>query len=477
MPSLSALGKGLFTAARIADAGLSVYQVTDEVWYMIDPYSRHPELRKLTNRMLEKGRRYDEKLDKLIDQSNHLTNLSNALHMINCTVMVMDNQGVSIFKHYEELAKLRETFDLKYPDVRIWFDESWIRRNNPNPKQYQTIMEADEDFNFYTALNYVFVAFGAGLAGYKVKSLITMGVDSYRRHGVRGTRPRANAVVAPTSRIGRLEQKWTMFKVRHPKMYKTMQSCALGASLGLNLFLIIEKARRISEKEEYLKKQIDTLDDNIRFVEALLEGCKDSRQLLDELIKHYKLTDDNTNRDELKIGVDGLLKHYNKNLDDCLSYIDNTFDELVKDARAITEDDKKEINKIRGEHDEFKRQVVAIKGETNGELRKKKIGELNTFVNDTLVERFTEWINALSKINEMQKIMVYLTKEAGYVVEDFGDQIDSAAGRKMIARRAIRMADTLSEMYPDQSVYKSKDELVAMFIELVRERNKVSKAA
>ncbi|NJL26177.1 MAG: hypothetical protein HC902_14155 [Calothrix sp. SM1_5_4] len=56
LATITKIAKGLFTAARIADAGLSIYMIGDAVYSEIDPEGRYPELRDLTNKALNEGK-------------------------------------------------------------------------------------------------------------------------------------------------------------------------------------------------------------------------------------------------------------------------------------------------------------------------------------------------------------------------------------------------------------------------------------
>ncbi|WP_043640561.1 hypothetical protein [Chromobacterium haemolyticum] len=476
MSILSALGKGLFTAARIADAGLSLYQVTDEAWTMIDPDSRYPELRDLMEQLLKVGKEYDEKLDSLIVKSNSLTNLSNGLYTLNGTVQLMDDKGVEIFERYDKLAQHRESFDLKFPTLRNWFNEAWIRKHNLDPQQYKHIATRDNPSTLDIVLNAGFITFGAITTGLRIKSLVSMGLDAYRRHtGTVPTRPRANAIVAPTGRIARLQYRWTMFRIRNPRLYAGMQAGALACSLGLNLFLIIDKARRVAKQTDYLREQVDLMKDNIRYLEIFVRGAKNQDELK-ALLKHYDLTDDQKNFEELQLGVDGLLTDYNKNLADCLKFVDDTFDQFEADAVYITDEDKDELEAVRRDRVQCSKQFEAIQADTNGETRKEKIVKFSDFTRDSLVRRFDEWIRALDMILEIEKIRSLIAQEAQFLVEDLIDVPEQKRPDK-ISRQAARTLLSIEAAFPKRKVFLNEKDVQLLLEHFVAELMKQSQVA
>jgi hypothetical protein len=476
MSFLSALGKGLFTAGRIADAGLNLYVVADEAWFMIDPGSRYPELRDLMTELLQVGKAYDEKLESLIVKSNDLTNLSNGLYTLNGTVQLIDDKGVAIFARYEKLSKHREAFDLKFPTLRNWFNEAWLRKHNLDPKQYKQITSSGNSSTLDIVMSWGLITFGGALTVVKIKSLVSLGQDAYRRYtGTMPTRPRANAIVAPRGRIATLQHNWMMFRVHNPRIYAAMRVGALAGSLGLNLYLIIDKANRVEKQKDYLREQIDLLKANIHYLELFMQGAKTQAEL-DALVKHYSLDADSKNSEELNQGVEGLLGNYNKNLADCLGFVDETFGQLDEDAVTVTAEDKVEQEAIRRDRIKCKDAVDGIQADKNGETRKEKIVKFSDLARDTLVKRFDEWIAALDAILEIENIRALIAQEAVFLVEDLVD-LPPAEWPDKIARQGARTFKSVDAAFQNRKVFLKEEDVTLLLSHFVEELTKQTQAA
>lgn len=476
MSFLSALGKGLYTTARIADAGVSVYQLVDDAWLMIDPDSRHPENKALMKQLVEVGQQYDEKLEKLLVRANNLNNLSNSLYTLNGTVQLVDDKGVAIFARYEKLAHYRESFDLKFPTLRNWFNESWMRKHNIQPQQYQQLTSQANPSTLSIVMSAGLTTFGAAMTAIKIKGLVSMGLDAYRRYkGTMPTRPRSNAIVAPTGRIARLQHQWMRLTIRYPRIYAGLQAGAVAGTLGMNIYMIIEKVKRADSQKDALQKQIALTKESDHYLELFQHGAKTAQEL-EELVKHYQLPVEQKNADELKLGIDGLLDNYNENLACCLKLIDDTFNQLDEDAVVVTPEDQAQQDAIRRDRARCKEAIEAIHSDTNGDTRKEKIVKFSEFTRDTLVKRFDEWIAALDAVLEIENIRTLIAQEAVFLVEDLADVAPSKWPER-IARQATRTFSSVNATLPGRKVFLKEEDVRLLLAHFVEELTKQHQAA
>ncbi|NJL26179.1 MAG: hypothetical protein HC902_14165 [Calothrix sp. SM1_5_4] len=94
---------------------------------------------------------------------------------------------------------------------------------------------------------------------WNVKSLVSDGLKYYResRSGRPvPTRPRANAIYRnprPASRWQRLRAGWASLKARYPKTFAAFKVGALAVSLGLNILVIVSKAKALPTRQRKFK--------------------------------------------------------------------------------------------------------------------------------------------------------------------------------------------------------------------------------
>lgn len=476
--SLASIGKGLFTAGRILDAGMSMYVVTDEIWTAIDWKSRYPGLRDLVNEMTDVGLEYDTDLESLINESRDLTNISTGLIILNQTVQHIDDQGTVIFKRYEALEKQRQSLELKYPTLRDWFDSSWIKLNIKDSKSLTQLQNHDNTSLFGKILSYGFMGLGAGLSIYKVVMLTRQGMSAFRKYRNRNnpvvaTRPRANAIVEPTGRIARLKHRWTMFKVRHPKVYKSMQAGALVFSFGLNLYLIINKANAISKQKEFIEDQINTMKEGRKNITVLRKGTSDENDLL-AVVEYYDLdvdSNDQEQREELMFGIEGLLKNSDENIKSCTDFIDETYEQLVEDAEVFNVDEQKELDQLKQERANFKQLKDELYEEKDGAKKKKLIEEISEHTRNKLVSKFADWIDSLDLMLEVEKMNILLANKADRLIKGglSGVEEDSEEWKKIIKEAADEQLEMFDLMFPERPIYKSLSEISETLTHLIKE--------
>ncbi|HCN46819.1 MAG TPA: hypothetical protein DIT18_15150 [Pseudomonas sp.] len=477
MPSILTIGRTFLTLARLADAGVSVLQVGDELWVLVDPDSRHPELRTLTTELSGHATVYDGKLETLIKKSNDLTNLSHGLHVLNSTIQLMDDKGVALFARYEKLEKYRESFTLKFPTLRNWFNESWIRKHNLDPKSYTHLTSRPDRSAMDIVMQAGVVGFGVGMTYFKVKGLVSMGYNAYlHRTGQVPTRPRANAFVAPTGRYARFQHRFTMLTVRYPRIYETLRGGATLASLGLNLYLFVNKIKVAESQEAELRKQIGEMKASIRYMDLFSTGTKNDQDLMD-LKKEYKLEVDEQHAEELRKGIFGLLSDYNGNLADCMHFIDETFAQLEGDADIVSVDDKAQ-QAIRDDRAACHALIAAIQATDNGEVRKAEIMKLNDFARKALVARFDEWAAALDSLLEIENIRAMIAQEALSLYDDLVDLgVPESKWPERIVRQAKRTFSSVNAVLPNRKVFLKEEDVLMLLQHFFEEQAKHPQAA
>jgi hypothetical protein len=254
-----------------------------------------------------------------------------------------------------------------------------------------------------------------------------------------------------------------------------MRVGALAGSPGLNLYLIIDKANRVEKQKDYLREQINLLKTNSHYLELFMQGAKTQGEL-DALLKHYSLEADSKNSEELNQGVEGLLGNYNKNLADCLRFVDETFGQLDEDAVTVTAEDKAEQEAIRRDRIKCKDAVDGIQADKNGETRKEKIVKFSDLTRDTLVKRFDEWIAALDAILEVEKIRALVAQEAVFLVEDLID-LPPAKWPEKIARQGARTFKSVDAAFQNRKVFLKEEDVTLLLSHFVEELTKQTQAA
>lgn len=526
--SLATLAKGLFTTARIADAGLNIYMIGDMIWTDIDPGSRYPEQKQLAIELLENGKIYDEKLNEYINESGNLTNLSNALIIINTTAQTVDDRVLQINKRYNIIDQQIKIFEEKYPTLRNWFDEAWARKNNPDASlaRLREITSTPGKSAVEIIVTIGYISFGTATTAWQVKSLVSDGLKWYRQRrngGLPLTRPRSNAIYRRPARSGYWQQiqgAWTQFKINYPKLYTTLKVSLTGVSLGLNIFAIVSKAKAATAREEYLRGESNKFLKGTANVQLFMNGARTVSDLsrltseykLDELVELLKtLSDQRLNKllaesdlaakggvsqDEastegqggqdsseatsltpaeayavdLAKGVHGLLADCNNNLAQSCDVILKSYDGILAvadGAAGVSEEDKAALEPLRRANTRSNKLVSQIKEETDGAKKKQKIEELSMLARDELIGNFDKWIADLDDIITISKIQSLVALEAKTFIEDFPPERWASA----MDRKAKRLMATLDSMFPGRRGFSTEAEVKSLLEHFV---NKLS---
>jgi hypothetical protein len=505
---LGSLGKGLYTTARIADAGLSVYVLGDMIWTEIDPDGRYPEHKRLMVELLEKGKEYDEKVSEYIKQAEILTNLANALIVINTTVQALEDRIEQVNKRYKIIDDQIKSFEKSYPTLRNWFDEAWIRKMFPGDAQERArkMIAKPGKSAIETAMTVGMITIGTPITAYQIKSLISEGLSWYRERrngGLPPTRPRANAIYErPGTRSywQRVQGVWARFKVGYPKLYATLTGSFTLLSLGANIFLIVTKAKAATAREQYLRGERDKMVAGTADMQLFLNGAKKVDDL-SKLATEYKFDDDlarfikslteqslaaliaksdpKTGTEsltpvegqvvDLSKGIYGLLGDCNGNLGLTLEAVTTIYDgivAIVDGAADVSADEKVALAPLRNASAESKNLVSQIEKAADGAAKKAKIEQLSKLTRDNLLNNFDQWVADLDEVITISKIQSLVAVEARNFIEDFAPELRPSA----LGRKAKRLKETLDTTFPGRKSFTTEADVKALlehFVELL----------
>lgn len=476
LATMAKIGRYTFTAVRIADLGLSLSQVADDLWIMIDEDSRYPELKKLTHKMTEVGVIYDENLDMLMNKSNSLTNLSGGTESLSLSMKALYGKGNSIYAHYVALQNQKDTYKEFSQIINKWYEEIWITKNNIQKGLYGKDIEA---FNLNLNTNEAYIFMSLNIAGIGVESylLVKDGHKFYKK--IKKNNPQememnilsevnANEAVNNSKKSCKKIMKWAG-KVTHVVL--------VGASFGMNIYSIVMKAKREKAKEKYLRSEISILEENNKNVMALLEGTKDDKTLLKEVIEYYKLEVSDSGKENLENGISLTLEGVKKSLDSFLMSIFSIYEQLTSSYKVLLNKETELMQALEKDHEEFKQLYKKIQITEKGDIQKEYIMKVVNLVETGLLVYFVAWEKALSKLVELEKINNIVTGSAKSVlckIRKARLDIDSVDAENMMKDDTMDLLDGLNVSYKSRNIYNTKEELYNFLKHLVQEINTTS---
>ena len=116
------IAKGLWTTIEIADAGLDVFMLGNEIAKASGV--TNPEIKALIDRVTEKGVEYDTMMSQVTQANTDITNLLAAitsLHGINNDFA--ERQGLA-FEQIAALDSLKEKLNSSIPTTYTWFENT-----------------------------------------------------------------------------------------------------------------------------------------------------------------------------------------------------------------------------------------------------------------------------------------------------------------------------------------------------------------
>ena len=134
-------GKGLFTIMEIGDLALDVYGLGDEIARAIMGENYSPEFRDLCRKVTEKGKVYDEYMEKAAKANVDITNLRNGIQVLKEIYLDYGDRQEFVFNELKKLNDLRQQLiNLSVPTIYSWFDAIGVA--NPTSAVNQKKLEA-----------------------------------------------------------------------------------------------------------------------------------------------------------------------------------------------------------------------------------------------------------------------------------------------------------------------------------------------
>ncbi|MBV6626865.1 MAG: hypothetical protein KI793_28660 [Rivularia sp. (in: Bacteria)] len=486
------IGKGLWTLTEIADAGMDVFMLGNEIAKAAGV--TNPEIRDLIDRVTKKGVEYDTIMKEVTQANEDITNLLAAittLHGIN--IDFEERQGLA-FEQSTALDSLKDKLNDKIPTTYSWFEETALPGNvSVEDRKKLEVIQKQLGPSY---LNIGIVSFSLGLraaiVGYKLHKKRKGKQDAPEVPKLR----RRNAGIFDGADLEAIRKLRVRKKTKFQKvssgvkkygkiMLKGVDKLLTVGSFGFNIYTLIQEQKAEDEMKRSLNDMLLRYESDIRTYNFVLNGYKnlngnDKEKALQAVAKEFNVDLEKQNeeaKETLAKGYKGVLEGYDEALDDLVDGMDAAYESMIEQFKNVTIDSKESqvVTKLENSYTRFKLLKDAGKNESlDSNLRKTELDKIRDEFADSVAKQMKEINKELTVAIEDHRSLSILEPYAQGIIDDAEEiskefDVPFRVSDNLLRRKAEEVKNILDVTSSERKRLRTEDEIFEGLKKLIPE--------
>ena len=483
------IAKGLWTTVEIADAGLDMYTLGNQIAKELGVTD--VKIRQLINQVTEKGVEYDTIMNEVTQANIDITNLLGAitsLHGINNDFT--ERQGLALDQS-AALDTLKDRLNRSIPTTYSWFENLGQLDGSLSAENQQTVDAIQELLgpNYLTmGIAGASVGVRAAMLGYswykkrnlgqhapeipelyRQKATVFDGADlEMLREGTEARKTRFQAVSSGFAKYGTM-------------MFQGVEKLLTVGSFGLNIYMLIQEQKAEDEMEQSLNEMLQGYESEIDTYNFVLNGCENEDRSVNEdglqaVAKEFGIILDEQTDEAKKTlvkGYTGILEDYDETLDNLVDSIDASYASMIEqftNAKVYSEESQL-VSDLETSYISFKKLKDAGQNENLASDRRKEVlDKIQDEFSNSLAKQMKEINQELTLGIANHKSLSILEPYAQSIIND-ANQFDMAfpLSDTYIARKAGVTKQILDISYPEREVFTTESQILEALKELITE--------
>ncbi len=481
------IAKGLWTTVEIADAGLDVFMLGNEIAKASGV--TNPEIKALIERVTEKGVEYDTMMSQVTQANTDITNLLAAitsLHGINNDFT--ERQGL-VFEQSAALDSLKEKLNSSIPTTYTWFENTALpetslsAENQPNIELIQQQLGPD-----YLLVG--IASFGLGLRA------AVLGYSRYKKRqggqDVPEADTRPNSTIFDGADLEELDELKTARKTKFQQarsgitkygnmMFQGVDKLITVGSFGFNVFSLIQQQKAEDAMKRDLNEMLQRYESEISTYNFVLNGCKNAdgsvnEEALKAVANEFDLVlEEETDeaKETLVLGYNGVLEGFDATVDDIVDSMDSAYESTIKQFKnvEINSEDSQIVADLENSYTRFKTLKDVGKNEDlAGDERKTNLDKIRDDFADSVAKQMKEINQELAVAIANHKSLSILEPFAQGIIDKwllFGLPLPPSEAFIQIETATVK--STLDITFPERERLITEDEILEGLKQLIPE--------
>ncbi|NBD17073.1 MAG: hypothetical protein GVY04_13300 [Cyanobacteria bacterium] len=481
------ISKGLWTTVEIADAGMDVFLIGNEIAKALGVTD--PEIKALIDRVTEKGVEYDTMMSQVTQANTDITNLLAAitsLHGINDDFT--ERQGLA-FEQIAALDSLKEKLNSSIPTTYTWFENTALLSNNLSDDSQDKLTAIQQQLG----PNYMIIGLAssglglrAGFLGYSQYKKRESGANapgadtSPNNMGVGSQNPEqlSDSQEAKKNRVQQVRSGITKYG---SMMLRGVDKLVNVGSFGFSIFTLIQQQKAEAAIKRDLNEMLQDYESTISTYNFVLNGCKNAdgsvnQEALEAVATEFDLVlEEETDEaiETLVIGYYGVLEEFDATVDDIVDSMDDAYESMIEQFKSVEIDSKDSqiVADLESSYDRFKDLKDIGKDENlAGDKRKTEL--------DKIRDDFANSVAKQMKVINQELAVAIANHKSLSILEPFAQGIidkwllfvpSLPPSEKFIELEAATVKSTLDISFLERERFKTEEEIFEGLKQLIPE--------
>ena len=481
------IAKGLWTTIEIADAGLDVFVLGNEIAKAAGV--TNPEIKALIDRVTEKGVEYDTMMSQVTQANTDITNLLAAitsLHGINNDFT--ERQGLA-FEQIAALDSLKEKLNSSIPTTYTWFENTALPKTSLNAENQPNIELIQQQLGPDYLL--------AGIASFSL--VLRAGVLGYSRYKKRNqgqdipeVDTRRNSTIFDGADLEELDELRISRKTKFQQarsgitkygsmMFQGVDKLITAGSFGFSIYTLIQERKAEDAMRRDLNEMLQRYESELSTYNFVLNGCKNAdgsvnEEALKAVANEFDLVlEEETDeaRETLVIGYNGVLEEFDATVDDVVDSMDAAYASTIEQFKnvEIDSEDLQIVADLENSYDRFKESKDVGKDEDlAGDKRKAELDKIRDDFADSLAKQMKEINQELAVTIANHKSLSILEPFAQGIIDKwllFGLPLPPSEAFIQIEAATVKSALDIS--FPERERFITEEEIFEGLKQLITE--------
>ena len=481
------IASGLWTTIKIAEAGLDVFMLGNEIATALGVTDR--DIKALIERVTEKGVEYDTMMSQVTQANTDITNLLAAitsLHGINDDFT--ERQGLA-FEQISALDSLKEKLSSTIPTTYTWFENTAL----PNISLSDEIQLQLEAIQQQLGPNYLVIGIASLAIGLRAGVL---GYSRYKKRNQGEDVPEAdnrpNSTIFDGADLEELGERRAARKIKFQQvrsgiakygniMFQGIDKVLTVGSFGFNIFTLIQQQQAEDAIKQSLNEMLQRYESEISTYNFVLNGCKNADGSINEAalqavadtfdIVLEEETDEA--RETLVQGYNGVLEGYDVTVDDVVDNMDDAYESMIEQFKNVEVDseDSQIVAGLENSYTRFETLKDAGKNENlAGDKRKTELDKIRDDFSNSVAKQMKEINQELAVAIANHKSLSILEPFAKGIIDKWlAIGLPLPPSDAFIQIEAGTVKSTLDISFPERERFTTEEEIFEGLKQLVAE--------
>ncbi|NEP40927.1 MAG: hypothetical protein F6K25_23690 [Okeania sp. SIO2G4] len=487
------IGKGLWTTVEIADAGMDVYMLGNQIAKAAGV--TNPEIKDLINQVTEKGVEYDTIMKEVTQANTDITNLLAAItSLYGISADFEERQGLA-FEQSQALDTLNTQLNSSIPTTYTWFENTALPDGSLSTETQQKVEGIQEQ------LGPDYLHIGLASTGLGLRAMF-LGYSLYKKRKSGQDVPsleRQKPVIFDGVNVEELRNFSAQEKTKWQKvqsgitrygtmMLKGVDKLVTAGSFGFNIYILIEQKKAENEMKSSLNEMLQRYESEITTYNLVLNGCKNqdgsvNEDALNDVAEVFDIdlaAESEEAKETLATGYQGIISEYDESIDGLVDGMDAAYESMIEQFKnaEIDSEDSQVIANLETSYTEF--QTLKDDGKNENlasDQRKETLDKIRDEFSNSVAQQMKEINQELTSAIADHKSLSILEPYAQGIIDDANDfGLPFPLPDRYMERKATETKTTLDITYPDRERLKTVDEILEGLKTLIAELQETSPA-